>query len=168
LKNKMLGTAFFYLVTMQHKDLLNLVFHEFEDGHDMINFGEISRRCNQIFHQNIKIDMTDYSSKFMKNNQGQKHGICRQWTNGRLHFEDNYCHHKLHGITRAWYKNGQLDYIHNWWNHLLHGISYGWHENGQLRYENNWYLDQKHGIQQSWTSQGELLFSVEWYYGHKK
>jgi len=93
---------------MNHKDLLGVIFLEIENGHDMINFSEISRRCHQIFHQYIKIEDREYW-KQMKNIHGQLHGICRGWhTNGQLQYEWNYLHGQKHGILRGWYQNGQL------------------------------------------------------------
>jgi len=103
---------------MYHKDLLNLVFLKLENGHDMINFSEINRKCNQIFHQQIKIMTTYANEKIMTNvhNHNHKHGICRWWhKNGQLWSEDNYLHGKQHGIQRAWYKNGELIYTKNYY-----------------------------------------------------
>jgi len=100
---------------MYHKDLLNLVFLELENGHDMINFNEINRKCNQIFHQQIKITITRHGDKFMKNIQGQKHGIRRGWDeNGELWYEYNYYQGQRHGIHYEWYSNGQLQYENNY------------------------------------------------------
>jgi len=119
------------------KDLLNLVFLELENGHTMINFSEISRKCNQIFNQNIKIT-TYRTQKFMKNIQGQKHGISRVWyQNGQLRYENNYLHNDKHGIQRAWYKNGQLAYKQNWFRGARHGICRTWTSNGQLNNEDS-------------------------------
>jgi len=65
---------------MHHKDLLQLVFLKFEDGHDMLNFSEINRKCNRIFHQHIKIEKNEKEHEYgMKKHQGQLHGICRGW-----------------------------------------------------------------------------------------
>jgi len=120
---------------MYHKDLLNLVFLELENGHDMINFSEISRKCNQIFHQQIKI-ITYQTQKFLENIQGQAHGISRGWySDGQLRYEENYIQGQSYGICRGWYDNGQLWYEHNYFHNKLHGIQRAWYKNGKLQYK---------------------------------
>jgi len=120
---------------MLHKDLLQLVFLEFEDGHDMINFSELNRKCHQIFHQHIKIE-DNINNKIMKNIHGQKHGIYREWySNGQLRYEHNYVHDLKHGICYGWYPNGQLKYEDNYFHGQKHGICRRWYPNGQLGHE---------------------------------
>jgi len=171
------------------KDLLNLVFHAFEDGHDMLNFSEINRKCHQIFHQNIKIENnqleteTKCERKYMKNNQDQKHGICRyvshrevkyeyNYVQGQLHgiahawyqdntiyFEQRYYQGLLHGIQRAWYPNGILESVQTLYLGNLHGFLSRWRENGTIRYKYNYHHGQRHGISCGWTPNGQLLFT---------
>jgi len=144
------------------KDLLNLVFLEFENGHDMINFSEINRRCHQIFHKNIKVihkleTETKYEQKYMKNNQDQKHGIRRGWRGNRqLKYEYNYIQGQLHGICIGWNKNGQFNSESNYYQGKYHGISRGWYSNGQLKYKTNYVRGQKKGISRGWYSNGVL------------
>jgi len=86
---------------MLPKDLLNLVFWELEDGHDIINFSEISRRCHQIFRQNLEIVRTvdcngDYKIFTRQKRTQQIYGLCRVWwwENGQLKYKLNYYHGK--------------------------------------------------------------------------
>jgi len=128
---------------MHHKDLLQLVFLEFENGHDMLNFSEINRKCNQIFRQHIKIEKNE-KEYGMKKHQGQLHGISRKWRNdGKLWYEDNCYQHQLHGIYREWHKNGQLRYEINYYQDQLHGICRAWYQNGKLHYELNYHCGTK-------------------------
>jgi len=125
LKNKMPGIYFCFGQTMLlPKDLLQLIFLELDHGHDMLNFSELSRRCQQIFHQQIKVthkpeSESKYERKYMKNNHHQKHGIYRWWDgNGYLIYEENYCQDQIHGICREWWrKNGEFMYE----DYYLHG-----------------------------------------------
>jgi len=94
------------------KDLLGLVFWELEDGHDMLNFSEISRRCQMIFHQNLEVRRTKDSEgdlvMFTQQKQnGWQHGLFRNWWNShRLYQEKNYCHNQLHGKFQEWHRDG--------------------------------------------------------------
>jgi len=131
---------------MLHKDLLNLVFLEFENGHDMINFSELNHKCNQIFRQQIKIE-DDLDIKLMYNNQGQKHGIARTWyptyLTGQLWYEENYVRGQRHGISRGWYESGKLEYKHNYYQNQLHGICRAWHPTEKLWFEDNYIHGQR-------------------------
>jgi len=124
---------------MYHKDLLNLVFLELENGHTMINFSEINRKCNQIFQQQIKI-MTTYSNeKIMTNVHNHKHGIYRRfYYNGQLLYDFNFLQGCKHGLWREWYEDGQLGLEKNYSHGQLHGICRWWHVNGQFWYEDNY------------------------------
>jgi len=98
------------------KDILQLIFLEFDQGHDMLNFSEISRRCQRVFHEQIKIVHTPESSthhemKYMKNRQGQRHGLVRWWhSTGQLGYSANYFHGQTHGLAREWLPNGTVIY----------------------------------------------------------
>jgi len=151
LKNKTPGTYFFTLPTTMptlHRDILQLIFLELEHGRDMLNFSEVSRRCQQFFQQQIKIihkpaTWRQYERKYMKNNHNREHGIRRGWYNGKLTFENNYLDGQLHGISRGWYSNGQLSYEENFYQDQPHGICRGWYPNGQLVHEYNYVHGQK-------------------------
>jgi len=145
---------------MNHKDLLGMVFSEFENGLDMLNFSEISRRCYQIFQQNIKIeDMNITNEKQMKNIHGQLHGICRGWwANGKLWYKHNYLSGQKHGICRTWYINGKLAYKHNHYQNKKHGICRRWYKNGQLSCEHKYHHGKKHGICRGWHPDGRLEY----------
>jgi len=99
---------------MLPKDLLNLVFWELEDGHDIINFSEISRRCHQIFHQNLevvkKIDLYGDPKIFTRQKRTQqKHGLYRVWwNNGQLYVERNFIHDQNHGLHQSFLFGGFL------------------------------------------------------------
>jgi len=97
---------------MLHKDLLQLVFQELDHGHDMLNFSEISHRCNQIFHQEIKVSSSVHMSstrKYMTNRHQQYHGISKAWHwNGLLWYDMNLCHNQRHGISRVWLSNESI------------------------------------------------------------
>jgi len=140
MKNKTPGNPFFTSqTTMHHKDLLQLVFLKFEAGHDMLNFSEINRKCNQVFQQQIKINDDQQYDKIMKNIYNQRHGICRVWRlTGQLYYEHNYYQGQLHGSSRGWWLNGQLMCEHNYLHSQRHGISRGWTENGKLWYKHNY------------------------------
>jgi len=106
---------------MNHKDLLGAVFLEIENGHDMLNFSEISRRCYQIFHRHIKIIHTQVHAPFvikysyMINHQVQRHGINRWWySNEKLMYETNWYRNQYHGIRRGWYSDGRFEYEDNY------------------------------------------------------
>jgi len=132
---------------MYHKDLLNLVFQQFEDGHTMLNFSEISRKCHQIFSQHIKIEKNRVGDKQMKNVCNQKHGIFRRWyANGKPMLECNYFHDEFHGIWREWYGNGQLILKCNYFHDELHGIFRRWFSNGQLMSEVNYVHNITHNM----------------------
>jgi len=145
LKIKMPGIYFcFSQTTMHHKDLLQLVFLELDHGHDMINFSELNRKSQQIFHQQIKVSHKpenefEYERKYMKNNHNQRHGLYYSWHfNGQLAYEHNHYQDRLHGISRGWYSNGQLGHEHNYIQGRLHGISRRWESYGELFSESNY------------------------------
>jgi len=129
-----------------HKDLLNLVFLELEYGHDMFNFSEINRRCNQIFYQHITIVKTIspiagkkviYTVAKLMN---LTHGIYRKWDlDGQLIYECHRFHGKWHGVRRQWFSNHQLWYEQNWYHARQHGISRYWRLNGKLSGEEKWH-----------------------------
>jgi len=128
---------------MYHKDLLNLIFLEFEDGRNMLNFSEINRKCHQIFYQHIKIEANQRNT-WMENMQGQLHGILHGWySSGKMRYKLNYIQDQRHGICRWWYANGQLAYEHNYMHDQKHGISRGWYENEKLIYEHHYHHGQK-------------------------
>jgi len=95
------------------KDLLNLVFLELDDGKDMLNFSEISRRCNQIFSLEITVihykQIYGYDKSKMVNNECQFHGLYRWWySNGILGLERNYVRDEQIGLSRRWTWGGIL------------------------------------------------------------
>jgi len=104
------------------KDLLSLIFWEIESGYDMLKFGEISRRCNQIFHNNliviktINCKTTCPRTYMRKRVFKQKHGLYKSWgyLPKQLFSEANIFHGKLHGIHREWYPTGQLEKEEKW------------------------------------------------------
>jgi len=129
-----------------HKDLLQLIFLEFDHGHDMLNFSELNRRSQQIFHQQIKVihkPKTTYNHerKYMQNNHGCGHGISRRWySSGQLSNEGHKYKGLSHGVCRSWYENGQLFDEINW----IHGdpeMYRRWNSLGQLLYEHNYFHD---------------------------
>jgi len=105
------------IMTAWNKDVLHLIFQKFENGHDMLNFSEISRGCNKVFHHNIEIvskpeDSDFCARKYMKNKAGQYHGIrCALYPDGKFVYQTNYCHNLQHGIRREWFHiiYGRLD-----------------------------------------------------------
>jgi len=133
---------------MLTKDILQLVFLELESGHDMINFSEISRKCYQIFHQQIEVvhipESRDAKKNIMmKNKRGQNHGLDRWWhANGQLLGEDNYFYNKMHGLERTWYQHGPLWYETRWLHGKKHGYHYDWYPGGRLMYKRNYYHGQ--------------------------
>jgi len=119
------------------KDLLNLVFLEFEDGRDMLNFSEISRRCNQIFHQQIKIIYCSNSDTHVKyrsftNNKCQLHGIDRVFHGSQMTHDLHYLHGQKHGCQRGWYNEGQLWYERHFYHGKLRGMERIWGVDGSL------------------------------------
>jgi len=132
---------------MLPKDLLNLVFWKLEDGHDMINFSEISHRCHQIFHQNLEVIETkdsvgDSRIYTRQKRTQQKHGLYRDWWDNKkcqLYREENYYHGKTHGQCQEWYRYGST-----WTNMIyhhgkLHGKFYEWYDDGTLLDEVTFY-----------------------------
>jgi len=120
---------------MLPKDLLNIIFWELTDGHDMLNFSEISRKCYQIFQQYIQINYS-YCQHFKltmmiaKNNY---HGLIRMWNKhvDTLVRETNYRHGKMHGLCRGWYPSGVLWYHDNYYQNMMHGLCFIYHQ-GQI------------------------------------
>jgi len=99
---------------MLPKDLLNLVFWELDHGNDLMNFSEISRRCHQIFHQNIKVirknDFEDAPKIYTRQKQIKvRHGLYHWWHSyDQLYIARNYCHGKRHRLSRKWYFAGEI------------------------------------------------------------
>jgi len=124
---------------MWNKDVLDLIFQEIECGKDMINFNEISRRCNQIFHQHIWVN--DYQHGFLmamtKKKNNELHGLmCRLNDNGRVAYYRNYVHNKLHGQQHGWYDTKtQPWYIDNYYHGKKHGRQLEWGQNGKVRHD---------------------------------
>jgi len=98
------------------RDLLKLIFSEIEFGKDMINFSELSHRCNQIFHQNIKIRRQNQSastyrkmSMFENPHTYVQHGLYRMWhPNGKLWHSINRFRGRLHGVCTEYAKSGSI------------------------------------------------------------
>jgi len=123
LKNKIPGTHFFCLTTTMTrrvpKDLLNLVFQEIESGHDMLNFSEISRRCHQIFHQNLEVVTEkgfDCTLIFTQHRiTGLIHGVYRRhWFIIHELYEANWSYGKWHGSIRRWNNKRELILEEHW------------------------------------------------------
>lgn len=123
-------------MTVWNKDVLHLIFQEFEDGQGMLNFREISRRCHQVFHQNINIVSKPrtweyFARTYMENKNGQRHGI-----------------------SCGWYSDGNRRHLSNFLHSLEHGYQYGWTINGQTNYIENYYYGKLHGVQSYFNWQG--------------
>jgi len=99
------------------KDILGLVFWELDKGHDLITFSEISRRCHQIFHQNLEVirknDFEDAPKIYtIARKENMVYGLYRWWhQNGQLYQEHNYIHGKCH-YNCEWYTDGGL--VRHW------------------------------------------------------
>jgi len=134
---------------MLPRDLLNLAFHEFEDGHDMLNFSEINRMCNTIFHKHIQIvhEVETFESDktmYMTNKIGQRHGIYRVWwSNDILRSELNFSHGIAHGFVRRWNYLGQLWYEISYQYNYIHGLYRLWNNNGTLKYKKKYHHGHK-------------------------
>jgi len=116
LKNKTLGSYFFHSAIMLPKDLLGLVFGELDDGYDMLIFSEISRKCHQVFCQNIEVVRTHDTAGdpliYMQHKlTKQFHGLYRYWWDKscrRLYIEQNFKWGELHGQDKMWGPHGEL------------------------------------------------------------
>jgi len=98
---------------MLPKDLLGLVFGELDHGHDLMNFSEISHRCNQIFHQTLElIKETNCHQEYIVHTLHKKtkkcHGCYRVSLGKSLLIQMNYYHHIPHGRCRHWAWGGRL------------------------------------------------------------
>jgi len=152
---------------MLPKDLLNLVFLELIDGHTMINFSEISRKCHQIFCRNINIKQTTtlyYHEKRMIMLY-RTHGILRGWEDDHLTFQHNYLHGQRNGLSLGWYPQGQRKYVDYYINDHMYGRSSDWYSDGTLRSEYHYHRDQKHGICRKWDLNGELEYTDNYCHG---
>jgi len=156
------------------KDLLNLIFCEIEFGYDMMNFSEISRRCNQIFHQNLEVTRkgpTFGRRQIIYTRQRLthlKHGIYRIWLQkDHMCYESNYFHNEWHGTRRQWSIDGQLEYEENYFCGDSHGPWRRWYSNGQLGSEYNYHHQQQHGLFRRWSKTGQLEWEDKWHYGRQ-
>jgi len=157
---------------MMHKDVLYLIFQEFEDGHDMLNFSEISQKCHQIFCRQIKIvhiPETHINEKriFMANRKDQQHGIYRTWwSNGKLWYDINYHHGMVHGLSHIWNQWGQMTAETAYQYGLMHGIHRAWCPNTpSLWLEENYYQHTRHGIRRVWKNNGQLDSVEDYHHG---
>jgi len=120
---------------MLPKDLLVLVFDQIENGHDMINFGELNQKCHQIWKQKIGIYhgtgrnrwiytyLRSRGSKFM-------HGLSRMWLAGTFYdplgSETNYYYDQQHGQDIFWANDGRISSTTHYCHGKLHGLQFYW------------------------------------------
>jgi len=156
-----------------NKDVLHLIFQNFVNGYDMLNFSEISRGCNKVFHQNIEIVFRSetqdrYAIKFMRNNQGHVHGIrCSWYTDGMLRYRENYYQDMFHGKNQSWFSNGRQCSISNYFYNLRHGIHQMWYQSGKPWFKDNYFLDQQHGMQEEWLDNSQRVVKTYYHHGTK-
>jgi len=166
----------FLLVTnmMLPKDLLGLVFWELDHGHDMLNFSEISRGCNQIFHQNIEVVVCKYIYNCRYMVKRKRANDCppktddQSWMDGIrkvLECEEIRIGDIYHGLYRSWDGRNKLECENNNIHGMMHGTSRTWYSDGHLNYIENYHYGQKHGRQQTWDRAHQLVEDKEWYYG---
>jgi len=108
------------------KNLLTMIFQELESGHDMINFREINRMCNQIFDFWVEVCQIYYCDILIvwmqKKYTQEKHGLHREWNRrGRLLDELNFCRDRRHGQQTSWLPTGEVYYSA----YFHHGVGYG-------------------------------------------
>jgi len=176
------------------KDLINLVFLEFENGHDMLNFGEINRKYRQVFLQHIVLERKNIKVAMYNRQTIQKHGITRAWhDNGQLWYDHNYLNGMKHGTWYSWWSNGDISGVHNYFQNQRHG-SYSssypyakapghiyyyhlgkkhgtcriWYSDQQIMSEINYYHGIKHGICREWKTNGQLASEVNYIHGIKQ
>lgn len=128
---------------MLPKDLLNIIFWELTDGHDMLNFSEINRVCHQIFRRNIDV-IQRYNAVKMINCHGDRHGISQIW----------YMHDSALGSKNNYYQG------------YKHGVQRGWHPNGKKWWVTLYQYNKRHGEYIEWSRKGKLLLRE--YYHHGK
>jgi len=175
LKNKMPRIYFcFSQTTMQlTKDILQLIFLELDHGRAMFNFSELSRRCHQVFRQNIIIESRyyyDYQVRIrsMVNKQNQYHGIYRRWyIDGKLGCDCNYVRGQLHGYCKEWYSNGGRCYTVNIRHGMKYGTCYYWYTNGNRKYIENYLHNQLHGLVREYFWNGSMCCEDYYHHGQK-
>jgi len=135
---------------MLPKDLLGVVFLEFDHGLDMINFSEISSRCYQVFHQILEVVVKKPSLFYDRNvytrlrSTQQIHGLDLEWEKGILTGKTNYVRHHKHGRQLTWHMSRYVPL------YLMHDL--------------NWFHGVRHGRSRSWNS-SEIEYDHMFHYG---
>jgi len=149
------------------RDLLEMVFNEFEDGHDMLNFREINRKCHQIFHQNLEICHEGQSSYTQKKQTKQQHGLfrCINWLD-RLQTLLNYVNGEYHGIQRQYSTTGHI-YLEGSYHHgIRHGpASKWWWCSDHIMVKTTYYNNKLHGLYESWEYNGDERKTIMYSHG---
>jgi len=126
---------------MLPKDLLVMVFDQIENGHDMIKFGELNRKCHQIWKQKITVEGKNNDKAMYLRNQSEKiqHGI-RHFGVVRTDYlwnvtsEINWYYNQKHGAHLYWDLDGNPSITQHYCHNQLHGLQFSWPDSKYLDY----------------------------------